>query len=62
MIIIKITNARQISENEKGWLLSKVAHHFTDIQLKVEEEIASEIQKAFSARNIEAVISVVKDD
>jgi hypothetical protein len=62
MIEIKIKNARQVFEKETNWFVAKFAPHFVDVQAKVEEEIANQIQKSLKKKNIQAVISVVKDD
>jgi predicted outer membrane protein len=62
MITIKITNAKQIVERERNWLVAKFAPHFINVQTKVEQEIAKEIKKSLEERNFQAIVSVVKDD
>jgi len=62
MITIEIKNTQQIIESNKNWLVAKFASHFIDVQAKVEEEIAKEIKKSLEERNIQAVVSVVKED
>ena len=62
MITIKITNAREIVERERSWLLAKLAPYFVDVQTRVEQEIAEEIKKSLHEKNIQAVIAVVKGD
>jgi len=61
MITIKIKNALEIFEKETNWFVAKFAPHFLDVQAKVEQEIAKQIQKSLEEKNIQAVISVVKD-
>ena len=46
MITIKITNAREIVESERNWFVAKMAPYFVDVQTRVEQEIAKEIEKA----------------
>jgi hypothetical protein len=62
MITIKITNAREIVERERNWLIAKLAPYFIDLQSRVEKEIAKEIEKSLQERNIQSVVSVVNDD
>ncbi len=62
MIIIKILNAREIIEKEKGAVVSRIAPFFVDINSKVEEEIVRQLEAVFAERNIRAVISVVPDE
>gem|GEM_PF-3200359 len=61
MITITITNAREIAEQEHHRWLIKLASHFIDIQTRVEQEIAREIQKSLAQRNVQAIVSVVKE-
>lgn len=61
MITIKITNAREIFEKETNWFVSKFASRFLDVQTKIEEEIAKQIQKSLKEKNVQAIISVVKE-
>ncbi len=61
MITIRILNTREIVENEKGKLVSKIAPFFTDLERKVEEEIVKELQKSLAERNVIAEISIVRE-
>jgi hypothetical protein len=61
MITIKILNAKEILEQESHWLIAKFAHHFIDIQTKVEKEIARQIEDSLSEKNIQSTISVVRE-
>ena len=62
MITIKITNAQEILEREKNWFIAKLAPCFVDVQLQIEKEIAKELEKSLETRNIETIVSVVKND
>lgn len=62
MITIKITNPKQIIENEKGWLMAKIAPLSGDIQERVEAAIVEELKQNFEKRNIKAIISMVRDE
>lgn len=62
MITIKITNTREIVERERNWFIAKLAPYFIDLQSRVEKEIAKELEKSLQERNIQTIISVVKDD
>lgn len=62
MITIKITNAHQVIKNEKGHLFSKIASYFVDLEAKVEKEIVEKLQEVFKQNNIEAVISIIRDE
>jgi hypothetical protein len=62
MITIKITNAQEILEREKNWFIAKLAPYFVDVQLQIEKEIAKELEKSLETRNIETIVSVVKND
>ncbi len=62
MITIKITNALEIIEKERSSLVAKLAPYLFDVQSRVEQKIAEEIKKSLLAKNIQAVVSVVKGD
>lgn len=61
MITIKIKNAKQIVEQEKNWFIAQFASRFIDVQQKVEEAIAGEIQKALQQRGIDAEVGIVPE-
>lgn len=62
MIIIKIKNAREIIAREKSWLVAQFAPYFIDLQARVDQAIAEEIKKSLQEQNIQAEVSVVKDE
>lgn len=62
MITIKITNPEEIVKNERNWLLSKIAPFFVDVESKVEEALAKQLEEVFRERNIQAVIEIIPED
>lgn len=56
MIIIEITNAKEIVRRERGLIASKIGPYLSDIDAEVEHSVISEIQAAFARRGIEARI------
>ena len=62
MITIKITNTSEIIERERSWFIAKLAPYLFDVQSRIEKKIAEEIKKSLLAKNIQAVVSVVKGD
>jgi len=62
MITIKITNVQEIVERERNWFVAKMAPFFSDVQTRVEKEIAKKIAKSLEERNIQVVVSVVEED
>jgi hypothetical protein len=62
MITIKISNAREIVKRERSWLVAKLAPYFVDVQTSVEKEIAEEIKKSLQGQDIQAEVSVVKEE
>ena len=61
MIKIKINNIHEIVEQEKSWLVSKVAPFIVDVEQKVEEEIVKQLEEVFSSKNIKASIIIEKE-
>ena len=61
MITIRILNAREVVEKEKGKLVSRIAPFFTDLDRRVEEEIVKELKKSFAERNIDVEIEIVRE-
>lgn len=62
MITIKIINPEEIVKNERNWLLSKIAPFFVDVESKVEEALAKQLEEVFRERNIQAVIEIIPED
>lgn len=62
MIMIKINNVEEIVKNERNWLLSKIAPFFVDVESKVEEAIVEQLKDVFASKNIDAVITIVRED
>ncbi len=62
MITIKIKNVREIVAKERGQLVARLGWLFTDLERKVEEEVIQQIKAAFDEREIEADISIVREE
>jgi D-lyxose ketol-isomerase len=62
MITIKILNAREIVEREKGRLMTRLAGKFIDLELKVEEELVKRLQAELEKQQIQAEIRIVPGD
>ena len=62
MITIKIKNAQQIIESQRGWFVARMAPHFIDVQKKVEEEVVKRLESIFVEKGIDAEISVLKGE
>ncbi len=61
MIKIKIHNIHEIVEQERSWLISKVAPFVVDVERKVEEAIVEQLQEVFLSKKIKAEICIEKD-
>jgi len=61
MIKIKIHNIHEIVEQEKNWLISKVAPFVVDVERKVEETIVEQLEEVFVSKNIKASIIIEKE-
>ncbi len=62
MITIRILNAREIVEREKGRLMTRLAGKFIDLELKVEEELVKRLQAELEKQQIQAEIRIVPGD
>ncbi len=62
MITIKILNAREIVEREKGRLMTRLAGKFIDLELKVEEELVKRLQAELEKQQVRAEIRIVAND
>lgn len=61
MIKIKIHNVHEIVEQEKSWLISKIAPFVVDVERKVEESIVQQLQQVFVEKNIVAEFRIEKE-
>ncbi|KAA3616570.1 MAG: hypothetical protein DWQ05_12635 [Calditrichaeota bacterium] len=61
MIKIKIQNIDEIVQQEKSWLVSKVAPLVVDVERKVEEAIVKQLEEVFLEKNIIAEIRIEKE-
>ncbi len=56
MIIIEITNVKEVVRNQRGWISANVGPYFTDLEARVEQEVIDEILATFEARGVKANI------
>jgi hypothetical protein len=62
MITIKILNAREIVEREKGRLVTRLAGKFMDLELKVEVELVKRLQAELEKQQVRAEIHIVPNN
>ena len=56
MIIIEITNVKEVVRAQRGWFSANVGPYFTDLEARVEQEVIDEILVTFEARGVKANI------
>jgi len=56
MIIIEITNVKEVVRAQRGWFSANVGPYFTDLEARVEQEVIDEILATFEARGVKANI------
>jgi len=56
MITIKITNAEDIVEKQKGWFMSHVVGAFVDLEARVEAVVIEKLRESLAKEGVEAVI------
>jgi hypothetical protein len=61
VITIRITNARQLVEAKKGWLVAWVGGLLVDLQGRVEAAIAEKLRESLAAEGVEAVVECVPE-
>ena len=59
MIVIELTNVKDLVSNERGWLTAQVGAVVTDLEAKVEAQVIEQMKKRFGERGIEANIASV---
>lgn len=59
MIIIEITNVKELVRDRRGWFSANVGPYFTDLEARVEQEVIDEILAVFEARGVKANIASV---
>lgn len=53
MILIEITNVKNVVENERGWLTAQLGRYVTDLEARVEAQIIAQLQERFAERGLE---------
>jgi hypothetical protein len=56
MITIKITNAQDVVEKQKGWFIANVVGAFVDLEARVEDIVIEKLREALRVEGVEAVI------
>jgi DNA-binding response OmpR family regulator len=56
MITIKITNAADVVEKQKGWFVANVVGAFMDLDARVEAVVIERLREALARDGVEAVI------
>ena len=56
MIVIELTNVKDLVSNERGWITAQVGAVVTDLEAKVEAQVIEQLEKSFGKRGIEANI------
>jgi hypothetical protein len=56
MITIKITNAEDIVEKQKGWFVANVVGAFVDLEARVEAVVIEKLRASLASEGVEAVI------
>jgi len=59
MIVIELTNVKDLVSNERGWITAQVGAVVTDLEAKVEAQVIEQLKKSFGERGMEANIASV---
>jgi hypothetical protein len=59
MIQIKILNVDDITKKRKGWIFSKIAPKIMDVEGKIEEAIAEQIQISLAEEGVLIKIDII---
>ena len=59
MIVIEITNIKDLVKNQKGWLTAQIGSMVTDLEAKVEAQIIEQLQESFAQNGVQANIASV---
>jgi hypothetical protein len=59
MITIKITNAKQIVTEKKGWLVANVVGAVVDMEAQVEAIVVEHLRASLASEGVEAIIEQV---
>ncbi len=56
MITIKITNASEIVEKQKGWFVANVVGSIVDLEPRVEDVIIEKLRASLAEQGVQATI------
>ena len=59
MIVIEITNIKDLVKDQKGWLTAQIGSYVTDLEAKVEVQIIEQLQASFAQNGVQANIASV---
>lgn len=59
MILIEITNVKDLVQDERGWLTAQLGGYLTDLEAKVEAQVIAQLQEQFAERGLETNIASV---
>lgn len=59
MILIEITNVKDLVQDERGWLTAQLGGYLTDLEAKVEAQVIAQLQERFAERGLETNIASV---
>ncbi len=59
MIVIEITNIKDLVKDQKGWVTAQIGSMVTDLEAKVEAQIIQQLQENFAQNGVQANIASV---
>ena len=59
MILIEITNVKDLVKDERGWLTAQLGSYLTDLEAKVEAQVIAHLQQGLAERGLETNIASV---
>ena len=59
MILIEITNVKDLVKDERGWLTAQLGSYLTDLEAKVEAQVIAQLQQGLADRGLETNIASV---
>lgn len=59
MIVIEITNIKELVQDQEGWLTAQIGSMISDLEAKVEAQVIEQIQESFAQKGVQANIASV---
>ena len=59
MIVIEITNIKDLVQDQKGWITAQIGSMVTDLEAKVEAQIIEQLQESFAKNGVQANIASI---